>query len=82
MKGDRFERIAKKPLRHLVRASKRAEENPPYDTRRLSKPEGERRLAPIVGAIAAGTIPLDETGAEAVAYVLDRHQSRLDKLKG
>jgi len=43
------------------------EEKLPLGTKLVSEPEQMRRLEPLMGLIARGDVPLDETAARAVA---------------
>jgi hypothetical protein len=43
------------------------EEQQPIGTRHVTDPEVMRRLEPLMGLIARGDIPLDDTAAKAVA---------------
>jgi hypothetical protein len=43
------------------------EEQHPIGTRPVTEPEQMRRLEPLMGLIARGDVPLDDTAARAVA---------------
>lgn len=76
MASSRFGRLARKPLRHVQRYEESVEKNPPMGTRKISKPEAIRRAMPMLGLIANGHIPLDETTSELVASALDDFAKR------
>lgn len=69
-----WDRITKAPIPGLNRPA-----GLPQTHRKISKPEAERRLKPVVGLLASGQAPLDEHSAQALKYVLDRQRARLRK---
>lgn len=52
------------------------EEQHPIGTRPVTEPETMRRLEPLMGLIARGDVPLDDTAARAVAQYANGFHKR------
>lgn len=52
-----------------------------YNRQKLSPKEIARRIEPLIGLIASGEIPLDDTAAKAIAAYVEEHHARSSKSK-
>jgi hypothetical protein len=72
-------RAANKPIRGLELAALEGEREPPFGRRWISKQEQVKRAEPVVGLLAHGVVPLDETSSQALAAVMDQIHRRMER---
>lgn len=75
-----FGRVGSKGLRGLQLTAREAKENPPTGRRFLSTKAQNNQAEPLVGLLAHGHIPLDQTSAEMLDGVMKKEQRRMRKL--
>lgn len=72
-------KVTNTPIRGLQLAQRERDTKQLPDRRGVSGPEQVRRLEPLVGLMAHGHIPVDETGAAVVAQVLGRQHKQVQR---